>query len=153
MNPTCPNSQFLTDCDCLTLALYLNIAENFYCSQDSDCQCAAGKYGNQQTSNCSACKICDRNAAANNPCVAGSASDTVVCTCNAGYWGDGSFCSPCKVCGLQATTSGTPCNGGYPYDSVACTCNGGYYGNGVQCNLCSPCQPLLLWNGGRLSSL
>jgi hypothetical protein len=47
----------------------------------------AGYYGDGLS--CKKCRICDDNSAISTPCLAGSATDTVECTCNQGYEGDG----------------------------------------------------------------
>jgi len=45
-------------------------------------------------------------------------------------------CSLCKICDINALTSGI-CMPGGTRDVVNCSCNAGYEGNGVSCELCS----------------
>ena len=45
-------------------------------------------------------------------------------TCNAGYYGDGITCSPCRTCDSHATSSGCPAG---TAAINTCTCNAGYY--------------------------
>ncbi len=48
---------------------------------------------------------------------------------------DASACLPCKLCDINATTTGA-CSGSGSSDLVSCTCNKGYTGNGVSCSAC-----------------
>ncbi len=70
--------------------------------------------------------------------MAGSIADSVVCTCNAGFYGDGIDCFECKTCHSHANTSNL-CSGGKT-DTVTCTCQNGYYGDGVVCTACKTCN-------------
>ena len=115
---------------------------------------------------CNACKICDPSHATKSglPCTAGSTADTLVCTCNTGYYGDGTKCSvctsggggsscscgagfygygtvctPCKTCDQHATQTGS-CPAGSGSDMIQCRCNAGYYGNGMSCTPCQTCD-------------
>ena len=38
------------------------------------------------------CKTCSTSATKENPCLSGSDQDSVVCTCNAGFYGNGVAC-------------------------------------------------------------
>lgn len=68
----------------------------------------------------------------------GSKTDSVVCTCNAGFYGDGIICSKCKVCDVHANMS-LSCSGGL-LDTTGCLCQSGYYGTGVSCASCKICS-------------
>ena len=95
---------------------------------------------------CASCAKCDINAVMSSPgCPAGSQTDGVKCTCNAGFYGNGFNCTACKKCAGDATLAGN-CLGGL-VDGISCCCNAGYYGNGLQCTICpeltyatAPCQ-------------
>ncbi len=89
-------------------------------------------------SSCSSCKKCHQNASSSGTdCLPGSASDSVVCTCNAGFYGDGMNCSACKICSSNANTSRL-CAGSES-DTVTCRCNAGFYGDGLTCTICKSC--------------
>ncbi len=48
---------------------------------------SAGFYGDG--TDCEECTICAADATTNDPCIAGSTSDTVTCMCNTGFFGNG----------------------------------------------------------------
>ena len=48
---------------------------------------SSGFYGDG--TDCEECTICAADATTNDPCIAGSTSNTVSCTCNAGFFGNG----------------------------------------------------------------
>ena len=85
---------------------------------------------------CLPCMSCDPSATIEGECLVGSVND-VMCTCNAGFFGNGRICNRCKTCAQQATESGQPCSAGSTADTLLCTCNAGYYGAGT---ICTPCQ-------------
>ena len=58
--------------------------------------CASGSYGPGGAA-CIPCKICDDNASAIGACPAGSLVDSITCTCNVGYMGSGTTCTPCPT--------------------------------------------------------
>ena len=90
--------------------------------------------------NCTSCKKCHPNATTYGVCSAGSTSDLVNCTCNAGFYGSGVNCTRCKTCDPNATTYGTLTVGSCPTgdlpSSINCSCNAGYAGPGTECSLC-----------------
>ena len=90
--------------------------------------------------NCSSCKRCHPNATTFGVCTAGSASDVVNCTCNAGFYGSGLNCTRCKTCDTNAATHGILTVGSCPTgdlpQGITCSCNAGYAGPGTQCSLC-----------------
>ena len=61
----------------------------------------------------------------------------LMCACNAGFYGNGLTCYPCKTCDVNATKSGQKCSAGSAEDTLVCTCNIGYYGNGTECYTCT----------------
>jgi hypothetical protein len=83
-------------------------------------------------------------ASSGSGCPQESASDGVICTCIAGYYGDGVTCTACKICDSRATYSGS-CLAGGRSDAITCTCNLGYVGSGISCTLC-PTQAWILDN-------
>ena len=105
------------------------------------CLCPVGYYGADQSFSvaCVACKVCHAQARTAGVCVAGSVSDVVACTCNAGYYGDGTTCQACKKCDARAQVV-NPCAGGSASDTSSCQCNAGYYGDGVTCQPCKKCD-------------
>lgn len=72
-------------------------------------------------------------------CGSGSLTDTNICMCNAGYYGDGVSCRACRTCDPNALTE-IPCPVGVQVDTVRCTCNLGYYGDGSTCSPCKLCD-------------
>ena len=80
----------------------------------------------------------------------------MVCTCNAGFYGDGLNCSACKICSSSANTS-AQCLGGGSTDTFACRCNAGFYGDGERCSLCKSCAlngtALTLCGGGNVTDV
>ena len=96
--------------------------------------CPAGSYSASGSAQCSPCKICDPHAITTTACIAGSSVDTVECTCNAGYWGNGLKCLLCTVCDINAVTPGT-CAAAATKD-MQCECKAGYSGNGQSCTVC-----------------
>ena len=101
------------------------------------------------------CKSCNSSHATTSgqPCSEGSTADTVICACNAGYYGngvectplcrggffaDGNMCRPCRTCDIYATQLDY-CLTGSASD-IQCSCNSGYYGNGTLCNICQTCD-------------
>ncbi len=77
--------------------------------------CATGKYSNvtgaTTSSTCIVCKTCSIYSQAWTSCPAGSISDTVSCSCNSGYSGDGVTCLSCGAgyYNNQASSSCTKC--------------------------------------------
>jgi hypothetical protein len=67
-----------------------------------------------------------------------SIADSVVCTCNAGFYGNGIDCFNCKTCHIHAITSNL-CPGGET-DTIKCMCKNGYFGDGVVCAACKSCS-------------
>jgi hypothetical protein len=65
--------------------------------------------------------------------------DTVVCTCNAGYYGSGTSCSQCKQCGANEVASNV-CSGRSATDTTVCNCATGFYRSGTSCLACSVCS-------------
>ena len=62
--------------------------------------CSAGQYSSNGLTQCQSCTACDPSlATTNHACGLGSVSNTVFCTCNAGYYGTGlpQGCSPCPL--------------------------------------------------------
>ena len=90
--------------------------------------------------NCSSCKRCHPDATTFGVCLAGSSSDVVNCTCNAGFYGSGLNCTRCKTCDTNAATDNTLTVGSCPTgdlpQGITCSCNAGYAGPGTQCSLC-----------------
>ena len=72
------------------------------------------------------------------------------CQCNAGFYGNGRTCTPCKRCSpfasstqdpaVSASSVGCPMPGAL-LDGTPCSCNNGYYGDGVTCTPCKTCSP------------
>eukprot|EP00292_Cryptomonas_paramecium_P004625 CAMPEP_0113728056 /NCGR_PEP_ID=MMETSP0038_2-20120614/41627_1 /TAXON_ID=2898 /ORGANISM="Cryptomonas paramecium" /LENGTH=825 /DNA_ID=CAMNT_0000659435 /DNA_START=58 /DNA_END=2531 /DNA_ORIENTATION=- /assembly_acc=CAM_ASM_000170 len=124
--------------------------------QGSGCtQCPPGTY--QRGIICVSCKVCDGHARKVGSCAAGSSADSITCSCNAGYTGDGivngtgctqcnegtyqsgQSCLACKVCGGNASKAGS-CAAGSSSDSVVCSCNAGFIGDGtVKGSGCTQC--------------
>jgi len=82
------------------------------------------------------CKICHSNATTYGSCPYGSSRDNINCTCNAGFYGNGTACAPCKTCDAHALQIGS-CPGGSSSDGISCSCNGGYHGSGTSCTQCA----------------
>ena len=128
------------------------------------CGCNAGYYSSFSTPvPCSPCKSCSPDASTSGACIEGSVKDTVVCTCNTGFtgngidcspsmvppskascrpgfYGDGSQCSACKSCSQYAETQ-NECAEGSTVDTAVCTCMAGFFGDGEHCSPCSTCPP------------
>ena len=90
---------------------------------------------------CFLCATCHPDATTYGACSAGSTSDVVHCTCNAGFYGSGVDCTRCKTCDPNAATHGTLTVGSCPTGDlprgINCSCNAGYAGPGTQCSLCN----------------
>ena len=82
---------------------------------------------NYQPTICSRCKVCSTFAVAEGECDV--VADNIVCTCNAGYYGNGITCTPCPA------NSNTDGPGGTSITSCICLAN--FYRNTD--NTCSAC--------------
>ena len=69
-------------------------------------------------------------------CGTDSTADVSACACNAGYYGTGRACLPCRACPANASLV-TPCPAGAAADVSVCACNVGFYGDGTVCLPCA----------------
>ena len=74
-------------------------------------------------------------------CPAGSTADVSECACNAGYWGEGRTCTPCRTCDGNANQLQS-CPFNSTRDTTACGCLAGFYGDGRTCAACRGCTNL-----------
>ena len=96
---------------------------------------------------CSLCKVCHRNATSIGLCSA--LTDGVICTCNAGFVGNGTNCDICPAGTYQSGLSCVSCpaySSSSPgaFSRGSCACNTGFFGdlNSTTsiCSLCKVCH-------------